>query len=102
MIKFTIITPSHREKLLPKCFEQIDNQTYNSYEHLVALDRPNMNYYSNNTKRKIINCSKIHKSYGNVCRNMLSFYASGDIMVYLDAMLSLYMKDIDVITYLEN
>lgn len=83
-LKFSILTPSHNEKLLSKCFEQIDNQTYNNYEHLVALDRPNMKYVNNNDKRRIFNCKISHKNFGNSCRNFLSFFAKGDVILYYD------------------
>ena len=90
---FTIITPTMlRPSLIDTC-RRIETQTYNRWQHLVAIDGSTQRCNTGTVKaidqiehrkREIFHCESSHRNYGNTCRSEMFCHVKGDYLLYLD------------------
>jgi glycosyltransferase involved in cell wall biosynthesis len=85
---FTIITPTiQRMHLLDTC-NSVNSQTCQDFEHLVIVDRAELNTTLLKTikhpNRKIYQCDQEHKNYGHSCTHEGWTHATGEYVIRLD------------------
>lgn len=90
---FTIITPTIlRPSLIDTC-RSIETQTYDQWQHLVAIDIPlsettpeqlKLVEQIQHPKREVFHCAVSHRNFGNTCRWEMFPRVRGDYVLYLD------------------
>jgi hypothetical protein len=85
---FSIITPSvMRPSLLDTC-KSIEDQSFVSWQHVIAVDSPNLDPELigkiNHPQRIIMKCDKPHRNSGNTCRHNAWKLATGTYAIHLD------------------
>lgn len=87
-MKFSIITPSIQRESLIRCCESINSQTHTEWEHLIRIDRLDLNTSLlskiQHPQRAIKQCLTEHNNGGNTCRHEAWHDATGDYTLYLD------------------
>ena len=85
---FSIITPTLSRQSLIRCCESVNEQTFESWEHIVAIDGGEYNEALmakvEHPKRIIFQLLPKRGNFGNQARHAAWNYASGDYLVYLD------------------
>lgn len=89
---FTIITPTYNreEKILKRCLDSIDGQTYTKWKHLIIVDNIEINLsqelidnYSSE-RRQFICLGRNSNDYGNSPRQLGIELADSDFIVFVD------------------
>lgn len=85
---FTIITPTVQRQSLLKTCESINQQTFNSWSHVVMVDCAERDeellLQIQHPQRLIFQCSKPHRNGGNTCRHNAWQFATGTYIHMLD------------------
>lgn len=85
----SIITPTILRPTLARTCGSVDRQKFDSYEHLVVIDLPDVKIESIplnllSHRRRWFICDKAHGAVGNFCRNWIFPHIAGEWIVYLD------------------
>ena len=84
----SIITPTVERDSLVKCCLSIDEQRSSSWEHIISVDKPEVNWDFMNQfahpQRKIFSCGRAYRNSGNTPRHMAWDLAQGQYVFYLD------------------
>lgn len=85
-VKFSVITPWLPPRItIHNTISHIDKQTYQNWEHLIAIDRKEHEpLESSDPRRRIFECNPEHRNWGNRCRYEMWEKATGDWIIYLD------------------
>lgn len=84
-MKLSFITPHlPPRQTIWKTIECLNNQTVDSWEHIVMVDSPDYRIQDDHPNRKIINCPEWHHDFGNTCRHNAWDHVTGDYILYTD------------------
>lgn len=86
--KFSIITPTLLRDSLAKCCLSIDHQSLSSWEHIIAIDLPDVDVHQmfalEHPQRRFVYCGKRHFDGGNTPRNIAWTHATSRYLIYGD------------------
>lgn len=105
-MRYTLITPTLLRPSLERLCASIDAQTCRDWEHLIAVDTETnaaahrLLARIKHAQRKISQCPRPHRNYGNTCRHSACLRAQGDYIFYLDD--DNYLADPNVLRDLES
>ena len=87
-MKLSIITPTILRTTLTKCIESVAMQSYQDYEHILVVDRPDTVIPENpewmSPRIRWVMCGRHHNNYGNTPRRLGVQAALGEYITYLD------------------
>lgn len=87
-MKISIITPTVQRESLIRCCDSVDSQTFENWEHIVAIDSEIINADLRRNilhpRRKMMHMGKCWRNGGNTPRNRAWEWAQGDFVFHLD------------------
>ena len=85
---FTIITPTVERESLIKCCASVDEQSFSSWQHVIAVDKSEINHdfmdQFAHPQRHIFSCGKSYRNGGNTPRHLAWAYATGEWLLHID------------------